>query len=98
MLANNGLATPPCGVPCVLATMLPSSCSTPVFNQRAAYSITHFSCVCCCNSCSMMSWLMLSKNPFISTSITHAYLIQLSWHCLIASCALLPGLYPNELG
>ena len=91
-LASNGLITPPWGVPISLPSILPSSCSIPAFNHLSTYSNIHFSAVCWFNNTISFSWLILSKNPLISTSNTHAYYRQFVWHWANASCALLPDL------
>ena len=43
ILANNGLMTPPCGVPVSLSVIIPFSCSIPALSHLSIYISTHLS-------------------------------------------------------
>src|SRR5580658_9587271 len=61
-----GLTTPPCGVPRVLPTRVPSSSSIGAVSHLSIYSKAHSHFTCLRTARSNSVWLMLSNRPRIS--------------------------------
>src|SRR5664280_258917 len=70
MLAINGETGPPCGVPFVRVSRVPSGISIGAFSQRSTYSRTHFESVWHATARSIRSHGTESKKAFTSRSTT----------------------------
>src|SRR5664280_1825458 len=68
MLAINGETGPPCGVPFVRVSRVPSGISIGAFSQRSTYSRTHFESVWHATARSIRSHGTESKKAFTSRS------------------------------
>jgi hypothetical protein len=94
--ANNGEIAEPCGLPRSRATSVPSLLCIGADSHRRTYSrIQRWSgCRWCATALTTSSWSRLSKNPWMSRSITQSVLQQRSRHAATASNAERCGRYP----
>src|SRR5450756_1649576 len=96
MLAINGETGPPCGVPFVRVSRVPSGISIGAFSQRSTYSRTHFESVWHAPARSIRSHGTESKKAFTSRSTTQSLFQDRSRHSFPASNEERPGLQPKE--
>src|ERR1700689_1887149 len=90
-LAKMGLTTPPCGVPRVLPTRVPSSSFIGAVSHLSIYSKAHSHFTCLRTARSNSVWSMLSNRPRISNSSTQSYFQHRSRVTPMASSADLLG-------
>src|SRR5450759_3959852 len=91
MLAINGETGPPCGVPFVRVSRVPSGISIGAFSQRSTYSRTHFESVWHATPRSIRSHGTESKKAFTSRSTTQSLFQDRSRHTFTASNGERPG-------
>jgi hypothetical protein len=71
-ICQEGLITPPCGVPLSRPTRLPSAICTGAFSHLSMYKSAHWQSVCLRTARISSSVLMLSKKALISRSRTQS--------------------------
>src|SRR5450759_125284 len=85
MLAINGETGPPCGVPFVRVSRVPSGISIGAFSQRSTYSRTHFESVWHATAFSIRSHGTESKKALTSRSTIQSLFQHRSRHTFTAS-------------